>query len=120
MSRLALDVDSWLDCGRLVIEVAGEVDVYSVPLLREALSSDGASRPLRIAVMCERLEFIDSSGIGALVGGLKRAQASGGRLALVGCSPHVDRMLHRLALHRVFGLHGGLEAAFAWLDESRA
>lgn len=120
MGRLALDVDTWIDAGRLVVEVSGEVDCYSVPLLREALAGGGATRPLRIAVVCERLEFIDSSGIGALVGGLKRAQASGGRLALVGCSPHVDRMLHRLALHRVFGLHGGLEDAFAWLDLARA
>ena len=116
MGRLALDVETWLDRGRAVVEVSGEVDVYSVPMLREELAHIAPSRPLRIAVLMSRVEFIDSSGIGVLVGAVKRAEATGGRVALVGCSPHVDRMLRRMALHRVFGLHADLEAAFAWLD----
>lgn len=119
MSRLALDVETWFDRGRAVIEVAGEVDVYSVPLLREELAQLAPPRPLRIAVVMSAVEFIDSAGIGVLVGAVKRAEASGGRVALVGCSPHVDRVLRRMALHRVFGLHADLDAAFAWLDSPR-
>jgi len=116
---LALDVDSWLDGGRAVVEVAGEVDCYSVPMLREVLQGIDAPRPLRIAVVCERLEFIDSAGLGVLVGALKRAQATGGRVALVGCAPRVERMLTITGLAKVFGLHGGLDEAFAWLDQAR-
>lgn len=119
MGRLTLDVDTWFDRGRAVIEVAGEVDVYSVPLLREVLAQLAPPRPLRIAVVMSAVEFIDSSGIGVLVGAVKRAEATGGRVALVGCSPHVDGLLRRMALHRVFGLHTELESAFAWLDSPR-
>lgn len=113
---LALDIETWTDRGRAVVEVSGEIDAYSVPMFREVLQGIDAPRPLRIAVLMGRVEFIDSAGIGVLIGAVKRAQATGGKVALVGCSPHVDRMLRRMALHRVFGLHAGLDDAFAWLD----
>lgn len=115
-----VDVDSWLDAGRAVIELGGELDVYSAPALREELARIDTPRPLRIAVVMSGVTFIDSAGIGVLIGALKRAAASGGRVALVGCSPHVDRVLRRMGLDKLFGLHASLEAALLWLDESRA
>lgn len=116
MGRLGLDLDAWLDGGRLVIELAGEVDCYSVPLLRDALQHDGTVRPLRIAVLCARLEFIDSAGLGALVGAVKRAQLTAGGVALVGCTARVERMVRMMGLDKVLGLHPGIDDAFAWLD----
>lgn len=117
MSLLGLDVETWTDRGRLVVEVGGEVDALSAPRLREELARAEAPRPLRIAVLMGGVEFIDSSGIGVLIGAARRARATGGRVALVGCTPHVEKLLRRMALHKVFGLHPGLEAALAWLDE---
>lgn len=119
MGRLALNVDTWFDRGRAVIEVAGEVDVYSVPLLREVLAQLAPPRPVRLAVVMSAVEFIDSSGIGVLVGAVKRAEPTGGRVALVGCTPHIASMLRTMGLHRVFGMHTELESAFAWLDSPR-
>jgi len=116
VSRLGLDVETWIDGGRAVVEVSGEVDCYSVPLLREELAQLAAPRPLRIAVVMERVSFLDSAGIGVLIGALKRARATGGRVALVGCSPHVGSMVRTMGLDKVFGLHADLEAALAWLD----
>lgn len=115
-SGMGLDVETWVDRGRLVVEVSGELDALSAPRLREDLARIDAPRPLRIAVLMGGVEFIDSSGVGVLIGAAKRARASGGRVALVGCSAHVDRMLRRMALHKVFGLHPGLDAGLAWLD----
>lgn len=117
---LALDLNTWIDAGRAVVEVGGEVDVYSAPMLREELARIDSPRPLRIAIVCERLEFIDSAGVGVLIGALKRAQATGGRVALVGCTPRVGNVLRRMGLDKLFGLHASLEDAFAWLDQSRA
>ena len=120
MRRLALDIESWLDAGRAVVEVGGELDAYSAPALREELARIEAPRPLRIAVVMSGVTFLDSAGVGALIGGAKRARATGGRVALVGCSARVTSMVRTMGLDRVFGLHADLEAAFAWLDEARA
>lgn len=116
MGSLALDVNMWTDGGRAVLEVSGEVDAYSAPRLRWALSELSADVPLRLAVVMTEVEFIDSSGIGVLVGVAKRAAAARGRVALVGCSGHIGSMLTMMGLHRVFGLYASLEDAFAWLD----
>lgn len=116
VSRLALDVEAWIDRGRVVVEVRGEVDRYSAGMLREELARVAAPRPLRIAVVMSGVTFLDSSGIGVLLGAVKRAGASGGRVALVGCSGHVERMLRTMGLDRVFGLHAGLDGALAWLE----
>lgn len=118
---MGLDVDCWLDGSRVVIEVCGELDAYSAPMLREALErlprSPGS---LRIAVLMERVSFMDSAGIGVLIGALKRTQATGGRVSLVGCSAHIGSMVRTMGLNRVFGLHVGLDEALTWLDQTRS
>jgi anti-sigma B factor antagonist len=115
-SRFGLDVEVWIDGGRVVVEVGGELDRYNAPALREDLARVDAPRPFRLAVVMERLEFIDSAGIGVLVAQAKRARATGGRVALVGCVPLVDKILRRMGLDKVFGLYAGLDDALTWLD----
>lgn len=120
VSRLGLDVETWIDAGRIVVEIGGELDACSARILREELARLAAPRPLRIAFVMSALKFIDSAGIGVLVGAVKRARATGGCVALVGCSGHVESILRRMGLDRVFGLCGGLEEAFTWLDKESA
>lgn len=114
--RLSLDIDSWIDTGRVVIEIGGELDCYSAPALREELERVTAPAPLRIAIVMSGVTFLDSAGIGVLVGAVKRAKATGGAVALAGCSVPIDGMLTRMGLRRVLGMHPSLEAALAWLD----
>lgn len=118
--RLALDLDTWIDAGRAVLEISGELDLYSADTLRDELARLTAPAPPRIALVMTGVAFLDSSGIGVLVGAVKRAAAGHGGIALVGCNPQIKRMLTVMGLHRVFGLHDSLEAALAWLDEGRA
>jgi anti-sigma B factor antagonist len=116
VSRFGLDVEVWIDGGRVVVEVGGELDRYNAPALLVDLARVDAPRPFRLAVVMERLEFIDSAGIGVLVAQAKRARATGGRVALVGCVPLVDKILRRMGLDKVFGLYAGLDDALTWLD----
>ena len=61
-----------------VLEVGGEVDVYTAPRLRERLVElvEGGAR--KVIVDLSRVEFLDSTGLGVLVGALKRLRAAGG------------------------------------------
>lgn len=115
-----LDVDAWLDEGRSVVELIGELDVYSAPRLREVLDRLPSDARRRVAVEMSRLDFLDSSGLGALVGAMKRAQALGGGLCLVGAQERVLKMFRITGLVRVMPAFGGLDEAFAWLDGLRA
>jgi anti-sigma B factor antagonist len=93
-----------------VIVVRGELDIDSAPQLREALLSvisDGC----RILVDLEAVEFIDSTGMGILVGGLKRARLAGGELELVCASRIVLRPFELTGLDQVFTIHARRETA---------
>lgn len=94
-----------------VVEVEGEVDMFTAPKLREALVQlvDGGS--YRIVVDLEGVSFMDSTGLGTLVGGLKRVKEHEGSLALVCSSRPVMRVLTITGLNNVFPIHPTLDEA---------
>lgn len=88
--------------GWAVLEVQGEVDLYTSSQLRDAilgLTEEGESR---IVVDLNNVSFMDSSGLGVLVAGLKRARERGGELALVFGEGSVQKVLGITGLDKVF------------------
>src|SRR6266436_4746546 len=69
-----------------VVDVEGEIDVYTAPRLRELLIDLVNKNNYQLVVNMEKVEFLDSTGLGVLVGGLKRVRAHDGSLDLV-CTP---------------------------------
>jgi anti-sigma B factor antagonist len=70
----------------LVLEIGGEIDVYTAPRLRERLLEMVNSGEKHIVVDLGRVEFLDSTGLGVLVGAHRRLRARDGSLNLV--CPH--------------------------------
>ncbi len=68
---------------RTVVEVGGEIDVYTAPKLREQLVELVNDGNFHLVVDMEGVDFLDSTGLGVLVGGLKRVRAHEGSLRLV-------------------------------------
>jgi len=112
-----LRVATWVDHERGVVEVAGEVDVYTTPELRAAVAEvqEKAQRP-HLVVLLGELTFCDSSGLGVLVGAHKRAVMAGGRVALVGTRENLLRILRVTGLAKLLPTFEGTDAAFTWLD----
>ena len=73
--------------GRTVVEVSGEIDVYTAPKLRESLLNLVDSGNYQLIIDMEGVEFLDSTGLGVLVGGLKRVRAHDGWICLLYTSP---------------------------------
>jgi len=94
-----------------VLALRGELDVESGPKLREALLEAIGEGGRRVVVDLEGVDFIDSAGLGVLVGGLKRARSNDGDLALVATGRSVLKVLEITGLTRVFELHTAREAA---------
>ena len=67
--------------GRTVVAVGGEIDVYTAPRLRDKITELVAAGAYDIVVDMEEVEFLDSTGLGVLVGGLKKVRAHDGSLA---------------------------------------
>jgi anti-sigma B factor antagonist len=95
-----------------VVAVRGELDIGTAPELRAALMDAIEQHPgERLIADLEGLEFIDSAGLGILIGGRKRAQAAGGDLVLVSTGRNVRKILEVTGLTRVFEIHSSLETA---------
>lgn len=94
-----------------IVDVTGEVDVFTAPKLREAilgLLTDGATR---IIVNLAGVGFMDSTGLGVLVGALKRVKERDGELAVAGAQGTVLRVLTVTGLNAVFPMHDTVDAA---------
>jgi anti-sigma B factor antagonist len=94
-----------------IVAVKGEVDLYSAPRLKERLADLTASGRTRITVNLEGVEFLDSTGLGVLIGALKRCREAGGNLALAGPRGPVRKVLSITGLDKVFPLHESVEQA---------
>jgi anti-sigma B factor antagonist len=103
-----------------VLLVGGEVDVYTAPRLRERLVElvDGGAR--KVVVDLGRVEFLDSTGLGVLVGAHKRLRAAGGSLALVCAREPLLKIFRITALDQVFPLYDSVDTATAAGVEGQA
>jgi anti-sigma B factor antagonist len=96
-----------------VVAVGGEIDVYSAPKLREKLISLVESGSYHLIIDMEAVEFLDSTGLGVLVGGLKRVRAHEGYIDLVCTQGRILRIFRITGLSRVFNIYDSVAEAVA-------
>ena len=96
---------------RTVISVTGEIDVYTAPTLRERLNELVADGEYNLVVDMAGVDFLDSTGLGVLVGGLKRARSHDGTLQLVCDQEKILKVFRITGLTKVFPIHASLSEA---------
>lgn len=96
-----------------VVDVKGEVDVYTAPKLREKIVDLVNQGSHKIIVNLEDVEFLDSTGLGVLVGGLKRVKSHDGTLALVCTKPKILKVFSITGLSKVFPMYDTVQEAAA-------
>ena len=96
--------------GRVVVALRGELDVADAASVVSALTGF-AARERHVIVDLEGLEFIDSSGLHALVRARKHARRAGGDLLLAAPQQQVLRVLALTRLIEVFPVHACVEDA---------
>jgi anti-sigma B factor antagonist len=110
--ELTLNVHSE-EPGYTVIAVGGEIDVYSAPRLRERLVDLVEEGTYQMIVDMEAVEFLDSTGLGVLVGGLKRVRVHDGWIDLVCTQSRMLRIFRITGLNRVFSIYNSVPEAIA-------
>ena len=111
-----LSLDNRTDGDRMVVDVGGEIDVYTAPRLREQLVDLVADGQYHLVVDMERVDFLDSTGLGVLVGGLKRVRAHDGSLRLVCTQERILKIFRITGLTKVFPIHSSVAEAVAATD----
>src|SRR5215210_1325202 len=83
----------------VVCRPVGELDAYTVTQFREALASFVGVK--RLVIDLSGVPFMDSAGLGALIGGIRRARESDGDVAVACSRPTLTRLLHTTGFDRI-------------------
>ncbi len=105
--------DTAIDDTTHVIELGGEVDLYTAPEFKERMVQVIEDGKKHVVVDLSKATFIDSTTLGVLVGGVKRLRPSGGSLTLVCTDPHICKSFAITGLDRVVSIHDSREAALS-------
>jgi anti-sigma B factor antagonist len=100
------------NAGVAVIRPEGRLNMVAAPALREELHSLIEDGNTRVVVDLSGIDFIDSSGLGALISGLKVARQSGGDLRIAAPTQQVQMVLELTNLNRVLRAHNSADEAF--------
>jgi len=94
---------------------AGEVDAYSVAQFREAF--DELSSEPRVVVDLSKVQFMDSAGLGALIGGIRKVRDNDGAITVFSDVPSITRLLHTTGFDRIVPVKEKKGESVAALDE---
>ncbi len=96
-----------------VCRPVGELDAYTVPQFRDVLASVGPAQ--RLLIDLSEVPFMDSAGLGALIGGIRRVREADGEVAVACNRPTLMRLLHTTGFDRIVPVTETVDEAVAAL-----
>ena len=96
-----------------VLDVTGEIDIYTTPQFKEAVSAAIDQNKPTIVINMAKVTYMDSSGFGTLLSATKRLRPLDGALYLSGCNEAIQRMLQITRLNTIFGVYATEAEALA-------
>lgn len=116
---LEISVDRVDDGDYVRLSPSGELDAYSVAQFREAFAELSAEP--RVIVDLSGVQFMDSAGLGALIGGIRRIRESDGRVTIFSDREPITKLLHTTGFDRIVPVKEALvEAVAALADDPNA
>lgn len=97
----------------VVLTVLGDLDMAAAPGFRQAVVAEVAGGARLVVLDLTAVDFVDSVGLGVVVGALRRLRAHAGDLVVVCPEPRIRRVFEMCDLDRVFALHQDVGAAAA-------
>src|SRR5262245_32904709 len=100
-----------------VVSLAGEVDLYVAPELKQQLLDAIERGATHVIVDLTQTTFIDSTTLGVLIGVVRRLRANNGQVSVVCTDPNVAKTFELTGLDRVFPIYPTREQAIAHVDD---
>lgn len=86
-------------------EISGQIDVYTAPQLKESLSETyNSGKNADLSLDFANLEYIDSTGLGVLIGVLKNLKQNGNQVSIKGMRENVKKVFVITGLDKIFNL----------------
>ncbi|SHH30293.1 STAS domain-containing protein [Tepidibacter thalassicus] len=88
------------------IELKGEIDIYTANELKKVLIEVVSINPQDIILNASELEYIDSTGLGVLIGVLKRLRQQGKDIHIIEAKKNVKKLFNITGLDKIFKVEG--------------
>jgi anti-sigma B factor antagonist len=105
------EIQTNLEDGVAILTCEGRLNMVAAPRLKTAIEQAVADGGTKVVVDISEATFIDSSGLGTLVAGLKRARQAGGDLRIAGAGEQAVAVLGLTNLDRILRPYPSVEAA---------
>lgn len=100
--------------GALIIRLKGELDHHTADRLRTEMDQAiQGSAGRNIVLSLKELAFMDSSGLGVILGRYKRIAESGGKLVVCDVHPHMHRLFEMSGLYKIIALEADEQTALS-------
>ncbi len=109
-----------IDAERHVLVVRGEIDLFTAPELKTALSAAVDGGRTRIVVDLAETSFLDSTALGVLIGAVKRLRTRDGVLTIVNTDPNIAKTFEITGLDQIFTIRPTRDEAIEALDADEA
>lgn len=109
--ELSIDLKTENGGSTLIFKLRGSLDLATAPTVRAALGDATENGNHDLIVDLTQLEFLDSTGLGVLIGAHRRAAERGGSFRLVISDGPISRLLNITGLLGVFSVYHSLDGA---------
>jgi len=87
------------------VEVQGEIDVYTSPRVKETINELIDAGHYNMVVNLEGVRYIDSTGLGVLIGALKKVREKNGKIVLICTNPQIKKIFNITGLIKIFDIY---------------
>jgi anti-sigma B factor antagonist len=109
-----------IDDTRQVVAVAGEIDLFTAPELKQVLAESIGAGRIRIIVDLTETTFLDSTALGVLIGAVKRLRSRDGVLTIVNTDANIAKTFEITGLDQIFTIRPTRDEAVEALDADEA
>ena len=100
-----------LDSRAYAVEVQGDIDVYTSPRVKETINELIDQGHFNMVINLEGVRYIDSTGLGVLIGALKKVREKSGKIVLICTNPQIRKIFNITGLIKIFDIYKDEEEA---------
>lgn len=97
--------------GYIVLSLLGDLDMWTLPLAKERVNGLVQEGKVKIVLDLEKMNYIDSSGLGFFIGTLKKLRDKGGDLVLINLNAYIYGIFKLIQLQHIIKTYDSLEEA---------
>lgn len=94
-----------------LVDIQGEIDVYTSPKVKEVINDLIEKENYFLVINLEQVRYIDSTGLGVLIGALKKVREKEGNISLICTNPQIKKIFNITGLIKIFNITKSEEEA---------